>query len=99
MHKDLLTRRRILLVTYRRYLKADRAWDMALRDVKTWLPSRTQPTSLILGNPGSKVRKTYEQRERALMQLEAARLKLETARKRMAVRRQKAQISRIILLA
>ena len=98
MHTYLVTRRRVLLLTYQRYLKADRAWDTALRDVKTWLPSSSQPSHLIIGNPGSKIRKIYEQRERALMQLEAAHLKLETARQRLTARRAKTQTSWVMLL-
>jgi len=34
MHAELTTRRRVLLLTYRRYLEADRAWEMALEEVK-----------------------------------------------------------------
>lgn len=98
MHSDLATRRHVLLVTYQRYLDADRAWNTALREVKTWFPSSSQPGPSAIGNPGSAIRRLYEQRERALLQLEAARLKLETGRQRLAAKRQKAHVSRIFLL-
>lgn len=98
MHADLAVRRRVLLVTYQRYMKADRAWDAELREVKTWFPSSSQPGFLIIGNPGSKIRKIYEERQRALMQLEAARLKLETAKQRLTARREKTQAAWVVLL-
>ena len=98
MHTYLVTRRRVLLVNYQRYLEADRAWDTALHEVKTWFPSNCQPSLLVIGNPGSKIRKIYEQRERALMQLEAAHIKLETARQRLNARRVKTQASFVVLL-
>ena len=98
MHTYLVTRRRVLLVNYQRYLEADRAWDTALREVRTWFPSSSQSGLLAIGNPGSKIRKIYEQRERALMQLEAAHLKLETARQRLNARRVKTQASFVVLL-
>ena len=45
MHADIATRRRLLLLTYQRYLAADRAWDIALRDED--LVSGSQPAWLI----------------------------------------------------
>ena len=98
MHADLLTRRRVLLLTYQRYLEADRAWKAALRDVNTWFPPTRRPGPAMIGNPGSRVRRLYEQRERALLQLDTARLKLETARKRLAERRRTTLAPRILLL-
>lgn len=98
MDADLATRRRVLLVTYRRYLDADRAWNIALREMKTWFPKARQPCPLTIGNPGSPIRRLYEQRERAMRQLEAARLKLEVARQRLAAMRQKAQGRRVLFV-
>ena len=98
MHSDLALRRRVLLVTYQRYLDADRAWSAALSEVKTWFPSSSQPGPSAIGNPGSMVRRLYEQREHALAQLEAARQRLETAKQRLAAKRQKTHVSRVVLL-
>lgn len=98
MHPDLATRRRVLLVNYRRYLEADQAWNVATREMKTWFPTASQPRPLAIGNPGSPIRRLYEQRERAMLQLEAARLKLEVARKLLAERRLKMQGSRVLLV-
>ena len=86
MHPDLVTRRRSLTVTYERYLAADRAWSMAVRDVKLWFPPASQPHHSPIGNPGSPVRRLYEKRERALLQLGTAHLKLAVARQRLAAR-------------
>ena len=66
MHADLETRRRVLLLTYRRYLEADRAWNTALREMRTWFPTTRRPVSAIIGNPGSPIRRLYEQRARAM---------------------------------
>ena len=98
MHNELVKRRLVLLGIYERYPDADRAWITALHDVKTWFPPSSQPGSSTIGSPGSPVRRLYEQRERALLQLEAARCKLETAKQRLAARHQKAQVSRVVLL-
>ncbi|MDT8325919.1 MAG: hypothetical protein RQ750_00840 [Roseovarius sp.] len=98
MHKDLLTRRRVLLVTYRRYLDADRAWTVALREVKTWFPAASRPGVSTIGNPGSPMRRLFEQRERALLQFETARLKLEAARRRFAARECARRSVRVMLI-
>ena len=98
MDADLATNRRVLLVTYHRYLDADRAWSLALREIKTWFPTARQLSPSTIGNPGSPIRRLYEQRERALVQMEAARLKLEVARQRVAAMRRKMQASHVLLV-
>jgi hypothetical protein len=87
MHKDLETRRLVLLTTYRRYLEADRAWTVALAEVRAWFPAQARPYRTAIGDPGSPVRQLWERRERALLHLEIARGKLEEARRRLAARR------------
>ncbi len=87
MHTDLETRRRVLIVMYERYLEADRGWNLALHEMKTWFPPENQPNSSRIGNPGSQIRRLYEQRKRAMLQLEAAQLKLDVARQRLAHKR------------
>ncbi|WP_108484787.1 hypothetical protein [Oceaniglobus ichthyenteri] len=89
MHADLETRRRVLIVMYRRYLDADRCWNLAVREMKLWFPTEDQHSLSRLGNPGSFIRRRYEQRERALALLTAAHLKLDVARQRLAKRRAK----------
>ena len=86
MHKDLEIRRAVLVTTYRRYLEADRAWTVALRETRAWFPAQSRPNRAAIGNPDSPVRRLYERRQRALEQLEIARLKLEVAKRRLAVR-------------
>lgn len=98
MNTDLLTRRRALLVTYRRYLAADRAWALALREMKTWFPAASRPGASAIGNPGSPIRRLFEQRERALLQFETARLKLEVAKQRFAARERARRPVRVMLI-
>lgn len=86
MHKDLETRRAVLVMTYGRYLEADRAWTVALSESRAWFPAQSRPNRAAIGNPESPVRRLYERRLRALEQLEIARLKLEVAKRRLADR-------------
>ena len=87
MHSDLLVRRRVLVVSYRRYLDADREWISAVRDAASWFPAEERSTLPMLGDPGSRVRRLYEIRERALQRLLAAREKLQRARSRLSERK------------
>lgn len=84
MHTDLEIRRRVLIVMYERYLEADKRWNLALREMRTWFPPEDQPYSSRIGNPGSPIRRIYEQRKRAMRQLKAAQIKLDVARQRLA---------------
>ncbi len=86
MHKDLETRRLVLLMTYRRYLAADRDWTVAQREMRAWFPPQGRPDCAAIGNPGSPVRRIYERRERAILQLETARQMLDEAKRRLAAR-------------
>ncbi len=76
MHTDLGTRRRVLIVMYQRYLGADRNWNLAQREMRTWFPTEDGPNPLRMGNPGSPIRRLYEQREQAMFQSKAAHVKL-----------------------
>lgn len=98
MHADLEVRRRVLAITYRRYLTADRAWSEALREVRAWFPRGSGPNRAPIGDPGSPVRRLYERRERALLQLQAARQQLESAKRRLRGRDGGGAGARILLL-
>lgn len=86
MHIELVTRRRVLLMMYRRYLEADREWDIAMRNLHRWFPEESRMGTLAIGNPGSPIRRLYARRLRALIQLEATLLKVQIAKQRMAAR-------------
>ncbi len=87
MHKDLQARRAVLVTIYRRYLEADRAWTVALRESRAWFPAGSRPGPTTIGNPDSPLRLVFDRRARALEQLQIARLKLEVAKRRLAIRR------------
>ena len=98
MNTDLETRRHVLVVMYQRYLEADRSWNLALNDMRTWFPKESQANSLKMGDPGSPIRRLYERRKRALFQLEVARIKLDVARQRLAKRRPRPNIVPLLRL-
>ncbi|XDA97690.1 hypothetical protein AB1M95_16485 [Sulfitobacter sp. LCG007] len=86
MHTDLQTRRRVLVTSYRRYLDADRAWSAAQADLKSWFPDLSLAHLASIGEPGSPVRRLYDERNRAQQRFETARLKLAAAKSRLARR-------------
>lgn len=98
MHTDLSIRRRVLILHYRRYLEADRTWKNAREDLKAWFPVARHPEPVAIGNPGSPIRKLYDRRDRALMQLQAARFKLETAKQRLRQRHREERPPCILLM-
>ena len=78
-------------MAYRRYLTAERAWTEALREARSWFPRESRPGRTTIGTPGSRLRRSYEQRQRAILLLEAARQKLEVARLRLSARERATQ--------
>ncbi len=99
MHADLLTRRRVLMLTYRRYLEANRAWNIAFAEVKGWFPLTSRPGPRPIGNPGSPLRRLYERREQALLQMKVARRKLDSARQRLTAQNRKMRDCQILLVS
>lgn len=99
MHTDLKARRRVLIMTYRRYLDADRAWTVAQGELKTWFPGISLSHRSQIGDPGSRVRRLYEQRNRAMLQFEAARRKLDEGRKRLPPRRRPVPAAHLLLVS
>ena len=81
---ELAHRRRVLARALHVYFEADLAWASAARAARTWFPAGARPQARPIGDPGSRVRRLHEGRERALLRLCAAREKFETARKRAA---------------
>ncbi|KZY35808.1 hypothetical protein A3731_16830 [Roseovarius sp. HI0049] len=55
--------------------------------MKAWFPAASRPGETAIGQPGSRIRRVYDRRERAILQLIAAKGKLEKARVRLAARR------------
>lgn len=85
MTPEIEPQRRALLIIYRRYLLADRAWRLAQREAQSWFPSHERP-AVPIGNPGSRIRRLHDRRDRAVEQLEVALLKLHEAQRRAAAR-------------
>lgn len=80
---DLQTRRRAVLLAYRRYLDADYAWSSTTERAYRWFPGERKAGIALLGNPGSDVRRLYRQREKAIQVLEISRQKLKVAQERL----------------
>ena len=95
MHTDLLMRRRLLQITFARYVKADRDWLSAEDEARSWFPKGSRPTLPMIGAPGSRLRQIWLRREHALDQLLTARRKFEEARRRLEARSRR----RVLLLA
>ena len=81
MTPDLETHRRVLLVMYRRYLRAERACRHAQREALSWFPARTRRSVRPIGDPGSHVRRLYEHRNKLLAQLTLAHQELNELRR------------------
>ena len=94
---ELQTRRRAVALAYRRYVEADYAWNSSTQSAMGWFPDARQSHVAIIGNPGSKVRRLYSQRERAMLQLETARQKLDVAKARLLKRHHQASIGPLLI--
>lgn len=87
MQSALIIRRRLLQVTYLRYVEADRALALALQNMRSRFPPSSLPHRGTIGEPGSQIRRLHERRDRAILQLQVARTKLEIAKARLDARR------------
>lgn len=83
MDKELLVRRRVLHLTYRRYLEADLAWARARREARSWFPPAARPPRGAIGDPESRMRRLHDRRADALQRMQVAMLKLQVARRRL----------------
>lgn len=87
MHEHLEVQRRVLIVAYRRYLVADQALQVARAAALSWFPEAPPRSTMLIGDPGSRIRRLYDRREQALALLDLARQELEEAQRRMRQRR------------
>ncbi|KPQ05710.1 MAG: hypothetical protein HLUCCA12_13870 [Rhodobacteraceae bacterium HLUCCA12] len=86
MHRELAAYQRLLIITYRRYLEADRALASRLDALRAVFPPDRKPHRGTIGAPDSPIRRLCENRDRALLRLHAARAEFEAARARIAQR-------------
>jgi hypothetical protein len=91
MQGHLQAHRRLLIVAYRRYLAADRALQIARSAAVSWFPVAPSRNTMPIGDPGSRIRRLYEHRDRALARLTLARQALEEAENRMRERRRRTE--------
>ena len=96
MHRDLTARRRLFVVSYSRYLTADRAWNSALSKAAELVPDVVGKGYWRLGTSNSRLRRLYTERDRALQRMMVARHKLAEAKMRHAQRLRKSE--RVALL-
>ncbi|MEQ9259466.1 MAG: hypothetical protein RIG84_10220 [Roseovarius sp.] len=83
MRNELERSRRLLVVTYRRYVEAELCWVRARQAAQSWFPQTNRPYRWTIGTPHSPMRQVYENRQRALLQFAAARRKFREAKVRM----------------
>lgn len=79
MHENLEVHRRILIVAYRRYLVADQAFQAGRAAALSWFPEAPPRSTMLIGDPGSRIRGLHERRDRALTRLNLAHRELEKA--------------------
>jgi hypothetical protein len=82
MHRELAAYQRLLITSYRRYLEAEHALSSGLSDMRALFPPDCTPYRGTIGAPGSRVRRLYEYRDRALLRLHTAREEFKAARAR-----------------
>lgn len=87
MKDHLEVQRRVLLVAYRRFLAADDALRSAGAAALSWFPERPPRSTMLIGDPGSPIRRLHDRRDRALARLMLARQALEEAQNRARRRR------------
>ena len=85
MHPSLQTRHRLVVIAYERYSAADMEWRAGLREASQIVPDVVGRSYWKIGNPGSPMRRLFDQRARALETLAVARLKLRVAKERLEV--------------
>jgi hypothetical protein len=83
MHPYLKSRRRLLVVASRTYMEAEDAWRSGLREASVFLADAAGRRHCMIGNPGSRIRRLYDERERAVERLTYAQMKLHVARERL----------------
>lgn len=83
MTKDLKLRHRVLVEASSRYQMADRAWQRGVGRAKDIFLGATGQGYWSIGNPGSRVRHLYDERDKALHHLNAAIFKLKVAKRRL----------------
>lgn len=86
MHSELRIRRKLCIVAQREFWDADTEWHRILKEVSRLVPGAVGRGYWSLGHKGSRVRASYEQRDRALRKLLVAHAKFVTARNRLAGR-------------
>jgi hypothetical protein len=87
MHEYLDVQRRVLIIAYRRYLTADQALQAARIAALSWFPEAPRRGTTLIGDPGSRIRRLNDGRDRALARLTLARQELEAAQRRMMLGR------------
>jgi hypothetical protein len=82
MHGYVSFHRRMVLLAYHRFLAADRSLQKAQAAALAWISEPSSKKTLLLGDPGSRVRVLHERRDRALARLKLLRQALENEKTR-----------------
>lgn len=94
VHKTLKLRHRVLVEASTRYQRADQAWRHGLATAEQFIPEAVGRGYWAIGNPGSRVRRLYDERDNALRRLNVAIAKLKAGR----ARREQAEAQKPVLL-
>jgi hypothetical protein len=93
MHQYAEFNRRMVLQAYHRYLSADRSLQLAQSEALSYFPELGSRKTMLLGDPGSRLRQLVEHRDRALARLALLRAALRTNQRGIRIRQSTRYIS------
>jgi hypothetical protein len=82
VHRFVGIHRRAVLIAYQRFQAADRLLSEAQSAALVWFPETIANKTMLMGDPGSRLRRRLEQRDRALARLNLLKQALKEARAR-----------------
>ena len=98
MQTALKLRHRVLVDASTGYQRADQVWKRGLVVAATYVPGAVGHGYWPIGNPDSRVRRLYEERDKALHRLNVALIKLKAAKARLEQTKKQKHLRRTILL-
>ena len=93
MHQYAEFDRRMVLQAYHRYLSADRSLQLAQAEALSYFPELGSRKTMLMGDPGSRLRQLVQRRDRALARLVFLRAALKANQRNIRIRQRTRYIS------